>query len=64
MGSYLPENPASTGDLTRIVAKGSKAASARAIEQSKASKKIFLQICLFLSAFYFNHITFSVNSNS
>ena len=67
MGFYPPENPASTdvltkivtvsskpastGTMTRIVTKASKTVSIGAMEQTKASKKNFLQICLFLPAF-------------
>ena len=38
MGLYSPKNPASTGTMTRIVEKASKAISIGAMEQTKASK--------------------------
>ena len=65
MGLYPPENSASTGTMTRIVTKASKAVSTGAMEQSKAHK-IFLHFFadMFISiSIYIIHITLNVNSN-
>ena len=50
MGSSPTKKSASTGTMTRIVKGASKKVSTT-MEQTRASKKIFLQACLFLITF-------------
>ena len=54
MGLYPPEKAASTGTLTRIVAK--------AMEKSKASKEFFSHMFISIGI-YFNQVVFNAYSN-